>query len=98
MYARYNEGQIGLRTLAADDVAGVCAIYPPPPNLACDATPRHGFSTECGSPAPPTTKGCCSTAPGAPSGAAGSAALAALALAVGFGARRRGARRGEERP
>jgi hypothetical protein len=36
------------RTLNGDDVAAICAVYPPgrlDPN--CDPEPRHGFSTSC---------------------------------------------------
>jgi hypothetical protein len=50
------------RNLRAEDVAGICAIYPPGARLvstlvdasgqvaegACDPTPRHGFSATCG--------------------------------------------------
>jgi hypothetical protein len=56
MYAHYHPGR---STLTADDVAGICAIYPPSGKRVtssgpvsgerCDATPRHGFSTSCAS-------------------------------------------------
>jgi len=36
------------RTLEADDVAAVCAIYPPDRNAPCDSEPLHGFSRYCG--------------------------------------------------
>lgn len=76
MYASYKPGSVSLRTLAPDDVQGICAIYPDAttrtvsrsvsPNEtvladACDATPRHGFTTACSEP---STDGCtCSTEP-----------------------------------
>jgi MYXO-CTERM domain-containing protein len=56
MYAKYHPGQ---SVLAADDVAGICSVYPADGSratsagsvagAACDPAPRHGFSTECGS-------------------------------------------------
>ncbi len=56
MYAHY---QPGASTPTTDDIEGICTIYPPggqratsAGNLAgdsCDPTPRHGFSTQCGS-------------------------------------------------
>ncbi len=62
MYANYRPGTSDLRTLASDDVAGMCEIYPNSTErrvaasisaggvvkaTSCDFTPRHGFSTEC---------------------------------------------------
>jgi Matrixin len=43
------DGQTSMRTLEADDAAGICAVFPPTdkPDLGCDPTPRHGFSTLC---------------------------------------------------
>ena len=80
MYAKYKAGSIALRQLRADDVAGICAIYPPGNTVACDPTPRHGFGTACGDPAPNTQNGCCSstTAPGH-ANAGGGAAIGLLA-------------------
>jgi len=88
MYATYAPGETKLRTLEPDDVAGICAIYPPGKDpKACDPTPRHGFSTECASP--DEEKGCCTTAPGR-SGPSGGAALAfALGAWVVAASRRR---------
>lgn len=47
MYSEYNPGDTHLRDLAPDDLAGICAMYPPNPNGVCDATPRHGFDESC---------------------------------------------------
>jgi MYXO-CTERM domain-containing protein len=48
MWPAYTEGSTSLRTLSSDDVAGICAIYPPGGSIcSCDPTPRHGFSAEC---------------------------------------------------
>lgn len=44
----YQLGTIGLRTLAPDDVQGVCEIYPPGQSLSSSCEPRHGFSKACG--------------------------------------------------
>jgi hypothetical protein len=42
------------RSLEPDDIAGICAMYPPdrkPASQSC--TPRHGFSGQCGADQPP---------------------------------------------
>ena len=51
MWPAYNEHSTNLRTPGADDIAGICAIYPPQKGASicsCDPTPRHGFSSICG--------------------------------------------------
>jgi hypothetical protein len=70
--------------LGADDVAGICAAYPPERDaLPCDPMPRGEFSAQCA--LDPSTGGACSVArPGAVSGAPVPSLLAwpaALALA-----------------
>ena len=90
MYPDYVAGSVALRKLGTDDVAGVCAIYPPSGpevDATCDATPRHGFSTSCSGdtvacdiPVPDDGKGCAVAPivrPGSQGSAAGSAARAA---------------------
>ncbi len=48
MWPSYDEGTIALRDLSADDIAGICSIYPPGGSIcSCDPTPRHGFSALC---------------------------------------------------
>ncbi len=49
MYPYYSEGTAELRSLTEDDVAGICAIYPPREDLdeTCNPLPRHGFSPQC---------------------------------------------------
>lgn len=37
MFAAYNRKDLHLRELQQDDVDGICAIFPPDPNLTCDA-------------------------------------------------------------
>jgi MYXO-CTERM domain-containing protein len=39
MFAQYTQGSTWMRTLAPDDVAGVCAIYPPASGCSCATTP-----------------------------------------------------------
>lgn len=49
MFAAYTPGTITQRTLEADDIAGICDIYPPAAVQGeCDTEPRHGFSALCG--------------------------------------------------
>jgi len=83
----YRQGTDDFRTLSDDDVAGICAIYPPDrPALPCDFTPRGGFASEC---ALGITAGGCAMGRGpAGSSAAGYAAIAAALLLC---ARRRSA-------
>ena len=68
MWPVYNEHTTNLRKLSADDIAGICAIYPPGGAIcACDPTPRHGFSAECASAgAAPFTLGACPADSGTP--------------------------------
>jgi Matrixin len=82
MFATYKQGDIGLRTLDPDDIAAICATYPPAAAIdpSCDDTPRHGFSSECGAEQMMTSTACCSVARGAPSD--GGPALGAFAAAV----------------
>ena len=43
----YRKGQIQQRSLEDDDVAGLCAIYPPNRTEKSDPFPRGGFSSSC---------------------------------------------------
>jgi hypothetical protein len=96
MYAFYTTGGTSMRTLTADDIAGLCSIYPPNgtravdpsvatggfvPEDACDPTPRHGFTTQCAST---PSSGCDVTG-----GDGGAFALGLLALGTTVGALRR---------
>jgi hypothetical protein len=81
MDAMYRTGSDDFRTLAKDDIDGICAIYPSNRTASDNScAPRHGFASECGTPG---HRGCCSTAPGAASSRGASGFLAAL---VGLGA------------
>jgi hypothetical protein len=56
MYPGYKLGSVELRTLEADDIAGLCSVYPPTRHASSTSCePRHGFSDSCGAdqPAPP---------------------------------------------
>lgn len=90
MFAKYTPGSTDLRTLAADDMAAICAVYPPAaPDPSCDPTPRHGFSSECGADQPAqTTGGCCTVAPGSERGD-GAGAIGLLCVAAAAIAKRR---------
>src|SRR5262249_7789043 len=91
MFPDYMEHTTNLRTLTADDIAGICAIYPPGDIPSdCDDAPRHGFSPLCGVDQPPGgtdggTGGCCTVTPGGATSEGGwtgvGAALVALVLA-----------------
>jgi predicted Zn-dependent protease len=63
MWLNYT-GNVDMRTLEADDVAGMCAISPPVDvaDANCNAEPRHGFSTAC--PVPEEKAGCSCELPG----------------------------------
>lgn len=53
MFSSYTPGTDTLKTLAADDVRAVCAVYSPervPSRTSC--APRHGFSAACGADQP----------------------------------------------
>jgi len=57
----YAPGVGDFRTLDPDDIAAICAVYPPDRSAgACDPTPHRGFSPECGMD--PITGGSCSAA------------------------------------
>jgi hypothetical protein len=84
----YRPGRIDLRTLAADDVAGICSLYAPDrelPPQTCE--PRHGFSRECAT----IEEGC--SVNGVPSSPTRSGGLLALAIVGLTGLRRWGRRR-----
>jgi hypothetical protein len=89
MFWNYDRGNFDQRTRDADDMAGICEIYPPGRTVnetKCD--PRHGFSGACASP---KDEGGC----GISAGSRDLTALGLLApLVVAWRARRRRAARG----
>jgi hypothetical protein len=80
MYPDYNNGDLGLRTLEADDMAGICEAYPPGREAvgACTGIPRHGFAPEC---IAHQTEVRCSASPG-PGGAGGGGGAVGVMLAA----------------
>ena len=77
----YQLGTTGLRTLADDDIQGICEIYPPGDKIGSECAPRHGFTGECGE----VDEGC--TVRGVRR-ESGGAAFAAAAMAFGLMVRR----------
>jgi len=61
MNAGYQEGTTELRTLEEDDIAGLCAAYPPGRNVKCNPKPNGGFSGLCAAEAD-AADGSCSIA------------------------------------
>jgi hypothetical protein len=90
MWANYS-GNVDMRTLDTDDIAGVCAIYPPvaTKDAACDPVPRHGFSTKCTG----SDSGGCSASCSIGKGVDDRNPAGLLVLALGTLLVRRGARR-----
>jgi hypothetical protein len=81
MYPEYAPKDTHQRTLDADDMAGICEIYPPGRTVGAACEPRHGFSSEC---AVPEDGGC-----GIARGTRSTTALAVLApFGLLFGLRR----------
>jgi hypothetical protein len=89
MQTEYPPQSTFLRTLEADDVAGICAVYPPEDVRACDATPANGLGQTCGEPADSTDGTGCGISPKAFHQSAWWASLAAGVLLVGLGALRK---------
>ena len=60
MFCESPRGEVSKRTLAEDDIAGLCAIYPPGSiGGGCDPTPRGGTLTaDCTGPLPSNGGGC----------------------------------------
>lgn len=79
MYESYTPGSTSQRTLTVDDVAAVCAAYPPNNGVACNAEPRGGFSPTCDEP---ESAGGCSTASTGRGDAASALTLSGLAIFV----------------
>jgi hypothetical protein len=56
MVVEYPPESLSLRSLDADDVAGICAVYPPGKSAACEPEPINGLGDTCGEV--PGTDGC----------------------------------------
>jgi MYXO-CTERM domain-containing protein len=96
MGREYLPGDLSLRDLATDDVAAICAVYPPveagaPGDPAsCDPTPRHGFTGECGPFPEPEDDGCAVRTVGPGQGLPWGLGAGLLALGLRRRARREG--------
>ena len=76
MYSMY---MVGMSTLDNDDEQAICASLPPNRKPTTDDyTPRHGWSSQCGTP----DKGCCSAAVGAAAPQRNTLGLWAFGLAL----------------
>jgi hypothetical protein len=89
MSAAYSPASRQARSLAPDDVAGICALYPPARDVpACtDPSPSHGFSRYCAGTAHDSGCGL------ARAGGASDGAFASVAAAAFLALRRRRAAR-----
>jgi hypothetical protein len=95
----FEAGSADLRGLTADDIAGICALYPPDRQASTDECgPRNGFASDCG-PGDgehcsfAAESGCCSTAPGRPE-PLGLLTLSSFTAALAIGRARRKKRAG----
>jgi hypothetical protein len=80
MWTQYTTGTDSFRDLSDDDIAGICATYPPTEEpQVCDFVPRQGFSPECG--LYPAGAGSCAIARGSFGAKAPASPPAAFALA-----------------
>lgn len=86
MQTDYPPKSTTLRTLEADDVGAICAVYPPDRVGTCDSEPVNGLGDECGEAADGSGDSCdCRTA----GGSAGSPAwLCVFGLAFAYRRRR----------
>ncbi|HEX2673400.1 MAG TPA: matrixin family metalloprotease, partial [Polyangiaceae bacterium] len=96
MLAGYKLGSIELRSLAPDDVAGLCSIYAPKRQVSSTSCePRHGFSDLCGADQPlkppdtPTKSEPAASSCSFSSRGTSSVGAFALSLLFAFGLRRR---------
>lgn len=91
MFAGYLSGSVALRTLADDDVAGICAAYPPDVDKGeCQPKPYHGLKDSCGDE--PETRSGCSCSTGASSRGMTRNWLGFMAFSIVLGAVRQRAR------
>jgi Matrixin len=100
MYAHYTPGSTSMRSLTADDVAGLCSIYPPnatrnvDPSVgshgsvaedSCNPAPRNGFTTQCIQP----RKSGCAVAPSGPMGNRATEIILGALASIGIARKRR---------
>jgi len=94
MSPRWDGKGTSLRSIEDDDVAGICALYPPGRSATRGCGPINGFSGDCFVPVEPLPKGCASIAAPGNTGRGLPAVAALVALAYW---RRRSARRARPR-
>lgn len=94
MFAGYEEGSTIQRTLEDDDIAGVCAAYPPGRDATCSPEPNGGLGDACAGEEEAEEGGGCAAASSA-SGGAREAGWCAAALLLIAGARRSRRRAGK---
>jgi len=75
------------RTLRADDISAICAVYAQPSPLSCDFTPKNGFTAECAFD--PSSGGWCAAEPGRLPGRGAHLAIFVVGLAALAALRRR---------
>lgn len=63
MNAGYDPGSTNQRDLDADDLEGLCSVYPPGRDAVCQPEPRGGFSAECSLGPDDTAEEGCAAAP-----------------------------------
>jgi MYXO-CTERM domain-containing protein len=78
MNAVYVDGDTSIRQLADDDIAAICADYPPARDAKCDPIPPGGFISACSPPAPPASKKSCAFASASDPSPSGSLSLVAM--------------------
>lgn len=91
MFSDYSPGSSQLRTLEADDIAAICAAYPPGAAIpsTCDSSPRRGLESICSPPPIPEDGESCSTASGTTRSSTSTGAVALVAALGCFAKRRR---------
>lgn len=94
MFSDYSPGSMELRTLEPDDIAGICAIYPPGDAIpaSCDPSPRRGLASECSPPPITEEESSCSVSFGKTNAPGTLVALSSL-VAFGLFTKRRRERR-----
>ena len=80
MNAGYAPGDTDLRDLESDDIAGVCAAYPPDRPATCRPEPRGGLADACSTSDDDEGEGSCAMAPAPRSHGAVPWLVAALAM------------------
>jgi MYXO-CTERM domain-containing protein len=81
MQTDYSPRSVTLRSLEADDVSAICAVYPPDRDGSCSPEPLNGLGDECDEAAG-SEDGCECASPGTPASSHAWVGLAAAAVAL----------------